>query len=115
MVCNFWALLRRIINNREFINEFITVFSREGAETPNGRIGSRLTKKDIEKFTISVPEKRRDKLLSDILSIKYLSIPDSGTTRKRTDENWKLTTNGPTRKNNEFDGEFYDSRMELDG
>ena len=33
----------------------------------------------------------------------------------KTDQNWKLTTKGPTRKNNEFDGEFYDARMELDG
>ena len=32
-----------------------------------------------------------------------------------TDENWKLTTKGPTRKNSEFDGEYYDARMELDG
>ncbi|RLD74734.1 MAG: alpha-rhamnosidase, partial [Bacteroidetes bacterium] len=31
-----------------------------------------------------------------------------------TDESWKLTTNGPTRKNNEYDGEYYDARMELD-
>lgn len=32
-----------------------------------------------------------------------------------TDESWKLNTNGPTRKNNEYDGEYYDARMELDG
>ena len=32
-----------------------------------------------------------------------------------TDESWKITTNGPIRKNNEFDGEFYDARMELNG
>lgn len=30
-----------------------------------------------------------------------------------TDETWKLTTNGPIRKNNEYDGEFYDARMEI--
>jgi len=32
-----------------------------------------------------------------------------------TDANWKLTTNGPIRKNNEYDGEYYDARMEMPG
>ena len=30
-----------------------------------------------------------------------------------SDETWKLTTNGPIRKNSEYDGEFYDARMEM--
>jgi alpha-L-rhamnosidase len=30
-----------------------------------------------------------------------------------TDESWKLTNNGPIRGNNEYDGEYYDARMEL--
>ena len=32
-----------------------------------------------------------------------------------SDQSWKLTTNGPIRANNEYDGEEYDARMELDG
>jgi alpha-L-rhamnosidase len=32
-----------------------------------------------------------------------------------SDENWKLTTSGPIRANNEYDGEEYDARMELAG
>ncbi len=32
-----------------------------------------------------------------------------------SDESWKLTTRGPIRENNEYDGEFYDARMELTG
>lgn len=32
-----------------------------------------------------------------------------------SDKTWKLTTNGPVRKNNEYDGEFYDARMEIPG
>jgi alpha-L-rhamnosidase len=32
-----------------------------------------------------------------------------------TDETWKLSTNGPIRANNEYDGEEYDARMELPG
>ena len=32
-----------------------------------------------------------------------------------SDESWKLTTAGPVRANNEYDGEEYDARMELPG
>lgn len=32
-----------------------------------------------------------------------------------TDETWKLTTEGPIRANNEYDGETYDARMEMPG
>ncbi len=32
-----------------------------------------------------------------------------------SDETWKVTSNGPIRLNNEYDGEEYDARMELDG
>lgn len=31
-----------------------------------------------------------------------------------SDNSWKLTANGPIRKNNEYDGEFYDATMEMD-
>ncbi len=40
---------------------------------------------------------------------------DGSTTRVVSDESWKLTTNGPIRKNNEYDGEYYDARLELSG
>jgi len=32
-----------------------------------------------------------------------------------SDETWKLTTDGPIRANNEYDGEEYDARMEIPG
>ena len=32
-----------------------------------------------------------------------------------SDETWKLTTDGPIRANNEYDGEEYDARLELSG
>ncbi len=32
-----------------------------------------------------------------------------------SDEHWRLSTEGPIRANNEYDGEEYDARMELDG
>ncbi|MCK4992835.1 MAG: alpha-L-rhamnosidase N-terminal domain-containing protein, partial [Bacteroidales bacterium] len=46
------------------------------------------------------------------LEVQY----DDGTTSTIiSDESWKLTTHGPILKNNEYDGEYYDARMELDG
>jgi alpha-L-rhamnosidase len=32
-----------------------------------------------------------------------------------SDESWKLTTDGPIRANNEYDGEAYDARQEMEG
>jgi alpha-L-rhamnosidase len=32
-----------------------------------------------------------------------------------SDESWKLTTNGPIRENNDYDGEVFDARMEMPG
>jgi len=46
------------------------------------------------------------------LNIEYT---DGTTAQIVSDENWKLTTNGPIRANNEFDGELYDARMETPG
>jgi len=43
-----------------------------------------------------------------------ISYEDGSSETIISDESWKLTTNGPIRKNNEYDGEYYDARMELD-
>ena len=41
---------------------------------------------------------------------------DGTTQRLQTDDKgWKVTTNGPIRANNEYDGEEYDARMEMKG
>jgi alpha-L-rhamnosidase len=40
---------------------------------------------------------------------------DGGTLDVVSDESWKLTTNGPIRANNDYDGEEYDARMEMPG
>ena len=41
---------------------------------------------------------------------------DDGSTQKLvTDESWRVTASGPIRANNDYDGEVYDARMELDG
>ena len=44
-----------------------------------------------------------------------LEYSDGTTAQVVSDENWKLTTEGPIRANNEYDGEEYDARMELPG
>ncbi len=40
---------------------------------------------------------------------------DSSSQTIISDESWKLTAAGPIRANNEYDGEFYDARMEMPG
>lgn len=46
------------------------------------------------------------------LTIEY---EDGSNQRIATDETWRLTADGPVRSNNEYDGEVYDARRELDG
>ena len=40
---------------------------------------------------------------------------DGSRQRLATDETWRVTDRGPIRSNNEYDGETYDARLELDG
>ncbi len=40
---------------------------------------------------------------------------DGTSVRIVSDDNWKLTQQGPIRANNEYDGEQYDARMEMEG
>ncbi len=72
----------------------------------NGRYFAPRNKKPIRTRTYGFP-----KVICQ-LEIEY---EDGATKTIVTDETWKLTTNGPIRKNNEYDGEFYDARMELPG
>jgi len=46
------------------------------------------------------------------LNIEYA---DGSTAQVVSDGNWKLTTDGPLRANNEYDGEEYDARREMPG
>ena len=45
----------------------------------------------------------------------HVEFADGTTTNIISDESWKLTTNGPIVKNNEYDGEEYDARKEFAG
>jgi alpha-L-rhamnosidase len=44
-----------------------------------------------------------------------MELANGKTERVVSDETWKLTTDGPIRANNEYDGEVYDARQELPG
>jgi alpha-L-rhamnosidase len=44
-----------------------------------------------------------------------MELADGRTERVVSDETWKLTTDGPIRANNEYDGEVYDARLEMPG
>jgi alpha-L-rhamnosidase len=44
-----------------------------------------------------------------------IEYPDGAVEEICSDQSWKLTTNGPIRANNEYDGEEYDARLEMPG
>jgi len=44
-----------------------------------------------------------------------MELADGKVERVSSDETWKLTTDGPIRANNEYDGETYDARQEMVG
>jgi alpha-L-rhamnosidase len=45
----------------------------------------------------------------------HIEYQDGTVAEVVSDEAWKLTTDGPIRANNEYDGEEYDARMEMPG
>jgi len=57
------------------------------------------------------PEYGHPKLLLQL----EVEFTDGTKTTLVSDETWRLTTNGPIRANNEYDGEEYDARMEMPG
>jgi len=44
-----------------------------------------------------------------------MELADGRLARVTSDESWKVTTTGPIRANNEYDGEVYDARREVEG
>ena len=59
--------------------------------------------------------KHYDKMLPCLLCQLEIFYADGEVQRVLSDEEWKATVDGPIRSNNEFDGEIYDARKELDG
>lgn len=72
----------------------------------NGRYYAPRTKSPTNTLTYGYP-----KLMLN-LRVEYA---DGSILDVDSDESWKLTTEGPIRENNEYDGEVYDARMELAG
>jgi alpha-L-rhamnosidase len=77
-----------------------------GVVLGNGRFYAPRTKVPVNTTTFGFP-----KLLVQ-LEVKYT---DGTKTTIVSDESWRLTTDGPIRANNEYDGEEYDARMEMPG
>jgi len=77
-----------------------------GAILGNGRFYAPRVRVPAECRTFGYPKLRLQ------LKVEYT---DGTTAQLASDEKWKLTTNGPVRANNEFDGEVYDARMEMPG
>ena len=63
----------------------------------------------------NVPTKTRTYGFPKVICQLEIEYEDGTKEIVKTDETWKLTTNGPIRKNNEYDGEFYDARIEMAG
>lgn len=59
--------------------------------------------------------KRYDKLLPCLMCQLEIKYSDGTVVKVLSGTDWKATAEGPIRSNNEFDGEIYDARMELDG
>lgn len=72
----------------------------------NGRYWAPRVKVPIPSRTFGTPRARLQ------LEIEY---SDGSTARVITDPTWKATADGPIRANNEYDGEVYDARREMQG
>ncbi|MCB9502043.1 MAG: family 78 glycoside hydrolase catalytic domain [Deferribacteres bacterium] len=63
----------------------------------------------------SEPARTRTYGFPKLLLQTHIQFDDGTSEIIVSDETWKLTTDGPIRKNNEYDGEFYDARKEMPG
>ena len=63
----------------------------------------------------SVPSETRSYGYPKLLLQLNIEYTDGTTAQIVSDENWKLTADGPIRANNEYDGEEYDARMDMPG
>jgi len=64
---------------------------------------------------ISDPTKTETFGLPEARLVLRLEYENGSVATVVTDANWRVTDQGPIRKNNEYDGETYDARMELPG
>jgi len=64
---------------------------------------------------ITVPTRTNTFGYPKLIMQMHIDYEDGTSLDVVSDDNWKLNTNGPIRANNEYDGEEYDARMEIDG
>ncbi len=94
-----------------YITRDVTSLLRTGANAlgvvlGNGRFYAPRTKAPVEMISYGHPKMRLQ------LQVEYA---DGSSETIVSDRSWQVTTDGPIRGNNEYDGEDYDARMELDG
>lgn len=59
------------------------------------------------------PSRTKDYGFPKLILQLNVSYADGSSETIVSNEQWKLTTKGPIRKNNEYDGEYYDARLEM--
>ncbi len=64
---------------------------------------------------LTVPTKTRTFGFPKLLLQLDIQHNDGSTSRVISNQDWKITTNGPVQANNEYDGEEYDARLEMPG
>lgn len=95
---------RTITYNTYDVTSLLAAENAVGIVLGNGRFFAVRQNKPYKNTTFGLPKCRLN------IIIEYAD----GTQKTiSTDEKWKLTTEGPIRSNNEYDGETYDARKEL--
>lgn len=92
---------------------YMTFDVKEALQTGQNAIGVILGNGRYFAPRSNIPTKTRDYGFPKVICQIELEFEDGSTKTIVSDTSWKLTTKGPIRKNNEYDGEFYDARMEL--
>ncbi|KAA3616310.1 MAG: alpha-rhamnosidase [Calditrichaeota bacterium] len=97
---------KRTFYNTFDVTEYVQKHNAIGVILGNGRYFAPRTSEPTKTRTYGFPK----------LLLQLNLLFEDGTRRTIfSDETWKLTTDGPIRANNEYDGEYYDARMEIAG
>ena len=97
---------KTILYNTYDITPLIGKKNCVGVVLGNGRYFAMRQDKPYKNTTFGLPKLR--------LNI-VIEHEDGSTKRIVSDEKWRVSTQGPIRANNEYDGEEYDARLEMDG
>jgi len=94
-----------------YVTHDVTAALRQGANAVgvmlgNGRYYAPRTNEPTNTLTYGYPK---------MLFLLRVELADGSVQTLVSDASWKLTTEGPIRANNEYDGEVYDARLEMPG